>query len=211
MLCLPSELSLNFKFPPFKAKFDQNIIDLAFRTVCEEELEIHVVYAGEYYHGDYIGHETRLRSYLLKGMKKYAIKSVMVTVIYMRRWKLITKEKMENLSLGKEGHIESVNDDLDSVFEYLRLKREPKGSNWTYFLPKLTEEELRLTVRKDPNYFKTFQKQNPDVIKAEMKLSKSKSKFVRGYFQRRTLILEQPDTFLSDWLFKYIPEMFAEI
>ena len=155
-----SELNLNFKFPPLKAQFDQTIIDSAFRTISDnkKELEIHVVYAGGYYHGDSIAHEARLRFYLLNEMKKYAIKSIMVTLIFMRKWNIITKEKMENFTLGKEDQTESVNDDFDSIFEDLRLKREPSESNWTYFLPKLTEEELKWVTRKDTNYFKTFGK-----------------------------------------------------
>ena len=192
-----------------KAQFDQNIIDSAFRTVCDnKDLDIHFVYAGGYYHGDYIAHETRLRYYLLNGLKHYSIKSVMVTLIFMRRWNIIKKEKMENFTLGKEDQIESVNDDLDSMFEDIRLKKEPSESNWTYFLPKLTQEELKLVATKDPNYFKTFQKAKldpnyPDVIEAELKLSESKSKFVEGNCERETFTLEQPDTCSSDWNSKY--------
>ena len=200
-----------------KAQFDQNVIDLAFRTVCDnkEELAIHVVYAGGYYHGDYIAHETRLRYYLLKGMKKYGIESVMVTLIFMRRWNIITKEKMENFTLGKEDQFESVNDDLNSMFEDLRLENGSKfgkfWDNWTYFLPKLTEEELKLVARKDSNYFKTFQTSDPDAIEAEMKLSESKSMFVEGDCERRTFTLVQPDTCLPDWDSRFTPEMFTKI
>ena len=132
----------------------------------------------------------------------------MVTLIFMRKWNIITKEKMENFTLGKEDQTESVNDDFDSIFEDLRLKREPSESNWTYFLPKLTEEELKLVTRKDTNYFKTFGKAKldlnyPDVIEAEMKLSESKSRFVEGDCERETFTLAQPVDRSSDWNSKY--------
>ena len=58
-----------------------------------------------------------LRSFILNGMKKHNIKSVMVTRIYLKRWELITKEKMESYCKGEEREKDSVNDDLDSLFE----------------------------------------------------------------------------------------------
>ena len=63
-----------------KEHFDRKAIDSAFRKINENEakdLTTHFVYAGEYYHW---GHEDRLRSFILKGMKKYKIQKVMVTI-----------------------------------------------------------------------------------------------------------------------------------
>ena len=75
-------------------------------------------------------------------MKKHKIKSVMVTSIYFYRSELITKEKMESYCKGDEWLKESVNDDLESLFENIRLGKEPDEQVYTYFLPKLTEDEL---------------------------------------------------------------------
>ena len=85
---------------------------------------------------------------------------------------------------------DSVNDDIDSFFEDLRLGKEPNENVHTYFLPKLTEAELKLVERKDTSYFETFLRSNPDVEEAEMKLSESNSKFVEGLGSRITFTIE---------------------
>ena len=154
-----------------------------------KELPTHFVYAGYYY---YRWNVDRLRSFILEGMKKYNIKKVMVTSIYMWRNKLITKESMEKYCKGEKKEKDSVNDDLESLFEDLRLGKEPDEKEvWTYFLPKLTEEEMELVETKDPNYLQTFSNGDyADVEEAEMKLSESDSKFVEGYARRTTYTIE---------------------
>ena len=88
----------------------------------------------------------------------------------------------------------SVNDDLESFFEDLRLGKEPDEKVYTYFLPKLTEEEMELVEQKETNYLKTFSEGflggNPDVPEAEMLLSESDSKFLKGFGYRRTFTIE---------------------
>ena len=62
-----------------------------------------------------------------------------------------------------------------------------------HFLPKLTEEEMELVERRDRYYFQTFhQSENPDVMRREMLLSESDSKYVRGLCQRNTYIIDNP-------------------
>ena len=134
--------------------------------------------------------QDRLRSFILEGMKKNKIKSVMVTSIFMERRKLITKEAMEKYCKGEKRRKVSVNDDLESLFEVLQLGKEPDEESSFYFLPKLTKEEMKLVERNDTNYLETFSSSNPDVKEAEMKLSESDSKFVRGYGDRRTITIE---------------------
>ena len=115
----------------------------------------------------------------------------MVTTIFMYRKDLITKEKMENYCKGNDDFSKlSVNDDLESLFEDIRLGEEPDDEVWTYFLPKLTKEELKLVEIKDASYLETFEWPNPDVSEAEMKLSESDSKFVRGIGWRKTFTIE---------------------
>ena len=124
-------------------------------------------------------------------MKKYKLKSVMVTFIYMSRRELITKEKMENYCKGNDDNRKhSVNDDLESLFEDIRHGKELDEAVWTYFLPKLTKKELELIEKKDTSYLETFSLRNPDVSEAEMKLSESDSKFVRGWCWRKTFTIE---------------------
>ena len=115
----------------------------------------------------------------------------MVTIIFMERLGLITKEAMEKYCKGEEWRKDSVNDDLESLFEDLRLGKEPDEQRWSYFLPKLTEEEMELVETKDTTYLQTFwHGENADVGKAEMKLSESDSKFVQGLGGRQTFTIK---------------------
>ena len=118
----------------------------------------------------------------------------MLTIIDMQRTRLITKEKMESYTKGKEDVKESINDDLESLFEDLRLGIKPQDLIQTYFLPKLTEEELKLSDEKDTIhkeiFLESFTSREPDVDKAEMIASKSRSKFVLGLGWRETFTIE---------------------
>ena len=107
---------------------------------------------------------------------------------------------MESFIDGKKMRKESVSDDLESFFEKLRLGEEPTESVRTYFLPKLTEKELKLVEKKDSNYFKNFSWSNPDVDEVQMKRSESDSKFVQAFCWRNTFIVENImlDEFLSE-------------
>ena len=137
-------------------------------------------------------------------MKKYKLKSVMVTTIFMFRQDLITTEKMENYCKGKDDFCKlSVNDDLESLFEDIRLGKEPDDGVLTYFLPKLTKKELKLVEIQDTSYLETFSLRNPDVSEAEMKLSESDSKFVRGRCWRTTFTIENPSQNNLNWNFTY--------
>ena len=119
-------------------------------------MKIHFVFASNHYLDidpfyPYMSVEVedRLISSILAGMKKYKINSVMVTIFFMRKRNIITKEAMEKYCKGEECRKNSVNDDLESFFEDIRLGKEPHEDATTYFLPKLTEEEMELVERKD--------------------------------------------------------------
>ena len=170
-----------------------------------KELKIHFIYAGNYY-----WHKDKVRSFILKGMKKYNIKSVMVTRIYMERWRLIRKEAMgrycsvvlqkSNPPLSKkqvlspthreEDRKTSVNDDLESLYEDLRLGKEPDEEVQTYFLPKLTEKEMKLVERKNTTFLQTFYFSHPDVEAVKKNLPESDSKFVEGLGWRTTFTID---------------------
>ena len=108
----------------------------------------------------------------------------------MRRRALITKEKTENYCKGKDNRKISVNDDLESLFQDLRVGNEPYKYVFSYFLPKLTEKELELVESKDTSYLENFYLSFPDVEKTEMRLSGSDSKYVEGFCDRKTFIIE---------------------
>ena len=150
----------------------------------------HFVYAGYNYYLDLStldGSSGELICPIREKMKEYKIKKVMVTSIFMQREQLITKEEMESYCTGKKSVKLSVNDDLECLFEDIQLGNEPDNKVWTYFLPKLTEDELNLVNRKDKHFMNTFLTGLlADVPKVEMKASESSSKFVLGQGIRRT-------------------------
>ena len=182
-------------FEANKGEIDQEIIDSYLLKISEceaNERKTHFVYAGDRYH---LIHEDKLRAFILKAMKKYKIQSVIVTSFYMWRNKLVTKEKTESFFNGKENEKHSVNDDLDSLFENFRLEKEVDDELYTYFLPKLTVEDLNLVELRDHSYFQTFLGSNgADVEEREMKRSKSDSKFAHACVYRKTFTLEDQST-----------------
>ena len=137
-------------------------------------------------------HVDKLRSILLNGMKKFKIKSVMVTSINMVRKDLMTKEAMESYYYYYREEQNSVNEDLESLFEKIRLGKELDEKVSTYYFPKLTEEELELVERRDTSYLDTFYMSNPDILvtKTKMKRSASYSNYVNGLSMRRTYVIE---------------------
>ena len=158
-------------------------------------MEIHFIDAGEHDWDPYENLNTKkLISFISAGMKLYKIKQVMFTNIYMRRYNLITKEKMENYCKGKEDKKESVNDDLESLFQDIQSGKELNVVNHTYFLPKLTQKELKLAEQKDLLYSKTFKWNllHFDVDETEMLMSESKSKFACGGCHRQIFKIENP-------------------
>ena len=178
-----------------KETFDEIIVSSAFQKNAKnlsKALKTNIIYAGHYYT---FGHTDKLRLIILKEMKKYNFQSVMLTRLTLWRFKLITKEIMINYCLGKdERHKKSVNDDLNSFFDDLRLDKNPQSLAHTYFLPKLIDEEMNLIGEKDPIFFRTFMYgYHVDVDEAEMKLSESNSKFVRATGGRLTEIIENYD------------------
>ena len=159
-------------------------------------MEPHFIYAGYYY--SY--HEDKLRSFILKRMQKYKMKSAMVTVIYMLRFNLATKQKVEiycngkhRAGHGKHNRKESVNDDLESFAEQIRLgnlfRKEPEEKIFTYFLPKLTEEEMEVVDIKD--YCNTWRWPKPDEVGWQAWQSFIVDRnYVKGFFDRKTFKIE---------------------
>ena len=157
-------------------------------------METHFVYAGR----SHFNVDNKLRISMVKKMKKYNIKKVMVTRFDMQRFKLITKEKMENYCKGNEIEKKSINDDLESFFDDIRLGKETNNTRFmgskyhvSYFLPKLTQKELKLVAKKDKRFMNSFfMVMKADVDKAEMELSESDSKYVYALCRRKTSTIE---------------------
>ena len=174
-----------------------------------EDLQMHFIYAETS-----LGYSNVHLSVIRKAMKKYKInKSVIVTNLSMLRRRLTTVEDVEYCCEGKdEDYKVSVNDDLETFFEDLQIGKEnpakplcydPDIFNnmvWTYFLPKLTEDELILVERKDEHFMSTLNGRNwtrhrgmdADVSKAQMAASESNSKFVFCECYRGTRKIENP-------------------
>lgn len=118
---------------------------------------------------------------------------------------------MEDFYEGKDKNLKlSVNEDIDSLFEDLRLGQNKwqtiAESVGSHYLPKLTAKELELADKKDSRFLETFYNDTPDVKEAVMKLSESHSKFVYGFGFRNTFniynldILQKHNNEFADYL-----------
>ena len=148
----------------------------------------------------------KLKEIILVKMQKYGIQSSILTTLRMYRRNLITKEKSKQAAEGKlknepdwrryEG---SINDDLDSFINNLQNSNDVEDECVeSFFLPKLTKEELKLVEEKNAEYMWSYAFGNiADVDVKEMKESDSKDKYVHSSCQRRTvhLILESNQTY----------------
>ena len=56
----------------------------------------------------------------------------------------------------------------------------------SFFIPKLTNEELKLVQEGNDEHLKTYSRHYPDVDDEEMNISNSKSKYVHVYCERMT-------------------------
>ena len=119
----------------------------------------------------------------------------------MFRQNLITKEKSRATYQGKlkneygwrlyEG---SINDDLESFIDNLQgissLEEIKAEAVESFFLPKLTKEELQLVEEKNSEHMTTYLwNLNADVDSEEMKKSDFKDKYLDGYCERLTMVL----------------------
>ena len=124
----------------------------------------------------------------------------LLTMLSMWRMQLITKEKMESfckgeLKYGGSNDEKSGDDDIEEFFENLQNAKVCDEQVLSYYLPKLTNKELKSIEGKDKMLLKTFSfhfrdDMNVDIDEAEMKKSESKSKFVRGCCLRETISLK---------------------
>ena len=124
-LCIDEEAAFESTGVYFLREFEQIVLWKEMRRLAEnksEDLALHFVYAGDSFWGD----NDKLLSFMFTGMKKHNLKEVMMTILRMERKNLITKEKMESFCEGKKLRKESVNEDLESLFERIRLGKQPE-------------------------------------------------------------------------------------
>ena len=160
-----------------------------------------------YCFNDYYSYSTEeLEILVLARMKTYGLKSSILTGLDMWRLNLITKEKSkaayeQKLKNDKNWrHYEvSINDDLESFFNKLQAissLKDIKGEGVkSFFLPKISEDELKLIEQKNRDYMLTYYERfDADVEKEEMKKSDSADKYICSKCYRRTMILNLNDT-----------------
>ena len=178
---------------PFKVQFDKKVIHSALERNSENEangLKTHFVFTVGASSDIYFHNADRLRLLILEGMQQLKIKTVMVTILHMERVRLISNEAAESFFNGKMFEKNSVNDDLQLFYRKLRLGQETDEEVKTYFLPKLTEKELKLARKKDQTYFKTFSRFNSPFFNPNEQIAGMKNEFVRGVCERRTFTIE---------------------
>ena len=178
--------TISRKYKEEKEQFDSKIVNTAIQKAAENQstgIQSFFIYAG--YDYQYSTHV--LKSLVLEGMRRYGLQSAMLTMICMWRSHLVTKEQMEDYYKGKKVNDigwfkESVHDDLQSLFEKLKVGINQNEYIYSFTLPKLTPEEMKLIATKDLAYLQTYtvfgDGRNPDVSDQDMNLSESKSKFI---------------------------------
>ena len=115
----------------------------------------------------------------------------------MERKNLITKEKQKQAYLGKLKHDwdwsyygGSINDDLESLVTRLQDHNLTKNETaYSFFLPKLTDAELKLVQQKDEKHLDSYAHAYPDINTEEMKKSDSRDKYVHCVCSRMTRVL----------------------
>ena len=140
----------------------------------------------------------KLKEIILKKMEEYGIQSSIITRLSMYRRNLITKEKSKQAAEGKlkndrewKDYEGSINDDLDSFINNLQNSNEMEDEKVeSFFLPKLTKEELKLVEEKNKEHMMNYvMKLNADVDVEEMKKSDSKDKYVHSWCVSQTVHL----------------------
>ena len=184
---------------------DNEIVECAIQKSAEYKTKLpstHFIFAGDYCFS--FGH---FEPEIVRAMKLNNIENIMATKLQTSRQHLITKELMEEIYMGEyyngkhtSGNMftnKSVFEDLESFYKNIKFRSYRRACTnrygdahyvQSYFLPKLTEKEMKLVEHKDKTYMATFENihrdldlpnsDDPDVNEGEMKLSESKSKFV---------------------------------
>ena len=164
----------------------------------KNDMMSHFIYCLGYYY--YSEDFKKLKEIILKKMGEYGIPSSLLTMLYMERINLITKEKSKEAAEGKlkndpywKHYKGSLNDDLDSFVNNLQNSEEIDNEYAeSFFTPKLTKEELKLVEQKNKEHMESYLYNynfRADVDVAEMKKSDSKDKYVHSRCEWKTVFL----------------------
>ena len=135
-----------------------------------------------------------LEELILVALRKYGIRSAILTTLSLERYELITKEKSKAAYAGKLKNYwwnenGSITEDLESFLNNLHIQEKIETEAvLSFFLPKLMQNELKLVKEKDLDYMRTFFVRR-DVDPEEMKKSKSKDKYIHAHCFRLTKLL----------------------
>ena len=187
------------------------IFDAGVKSISDfgkDELMPHFIYCGSHYLDD---EGEKLEEIILTKMKKYGIQSSILTMLYMARINLVTKETVKKAAEGKlknnenwEDEEESINDDLEKLLINLQNQKEIREEVvYSFFTPKIKNEELKLVEERNEEHLQTYgyymvDGLNPDVDVEEMKKSDSKSKYVHGRCLRLTIPLTLQTIYSED-------------
>ena len=194
---------------PIAETNDVEVFDAGVKLISEfgeDDLVTHFIYCGRHYFWNEEIRDRkriRLREIFLTKMGKYGIQSATLTMLHMHRRNLVTKEKSKQAYEGKLRNEEdwkkyeqslSIHDDLEIFFENLQNQTEIQNEKVTsFFLPKLTEDELKLVEEKNErhlaSYWEHYLGLDADVDADEMKRSDSASKYVHVVCVRHTFHL----------------------
>ena len=186
-------------------KFEAEV-DIGFKLMSafeNDDLVPHYVYSTHHV----FSRQKKLQEIILKKMKIYGIESSILTILRMGKQKLITKETYQQVAEGKlkkdqnwADYDGSINDDLDSYFnQFLNQKVLKDEQVISFFLPKLTEKELKQVEEKDMEYMQEYlltilglasgNITAADVDIEEMQQSDSKDKYAHCHCVRDTINL----------------------
>ena len=146
-------------------------------------------------------------------MEENQIANVILTVLHTWREHIISKKQMEKyydgkmkvdrgLKVAQNRYEESTMDDMESFIANIVVGDKSPVDKYTFFLPKLPTEEMKLIEDQDIEYLKSFQcyihrQEDPNVeykksLKKEMLEEESKTKYLAGGSRRLTLLLKIP-------------------
>ena len=168
--------------------------------IAKDDLMPHFIYC----YGKYGPDVEQLKILLQSKMRKYGIQSAILTMLFMFRKNLITKEKAKAIAIIADGNLKnyperppeykrSINDDLESYFQkFLNQEKIKIETEVSLFLPKLTEDELKLVEKKNENHMRSYLLGlfGADIDAEEMKLSNSRDKYVHSGCYRKTIYLD---------------------
>ena len=193
--------------------------------ITKGDLMPHFIYCYGKYGPDF----ERSKILIQTKMRKYGIQSAILTMLFMFRRNLVTKEKAKALADGKlkkypeqsPRYNGSINDDLESYFHKCLNQQKIKNERVrSYFFPKLTEAELKLVEEKNEDHMRTYLTDlfDADVDAEEMELSDSTDKYVHSECHRKTInltlgssknsSLEESDGEI-DYYFAYVPGWYS--